>query len=339
MELLRRYLRARRRAIVLAAVCCAVFGVTFALYHLPLPAVLYPAGLCALLAAAFAGRDLARTAKTHRTLQALTARAAESADLAAALAGALPAAEDVAGQDYQALIAALQQQLAAQSAHSALRARDMSDYCTAWAHQIKTPIAAMRLILQSEDTPLSRRLEAEVFRIEQYVEMVLAFVRLGSADTDYVLCTCALDEVLRRAVKRFAASFIDRHVRLDFVPTGRTLVSDEKWLGFVVEQLLSNALKYTPDGGCVTVAPAGESELCIADTGIGIAPEDLPRVFDKGYTGCNGRRDAGRHATGLGLYLCRRVCQNLGIGIRIESAPGQGTRVYLDLAQYDLKAE
>ena len=339
MDLLRRYFYAHRRAIILAAVCCAVFGVTFALYHLPLLAVAYPAGLCALLAAAFVGWDLVRTARAHRTLQALTARAAASADLAAALAGALPVADDVAEQDYQALVAALQRQLAAQSASSALRARDMSDYCTAWAHQIKTPIAAMRLMLQNEDTSLSRRLEAEVFRTEQYVEMVLAFVRLGSADTDYVLGSCALDDVLRRAVKRFAASFIDRHVRLDFVPTGRTLVSDEKWLGCVIEQLLSNALKYTPDGGCVTVAMAGENELCIADTGIGIAPEDLPRVFQKGYTGYNGRRDAGQHATGLGLYLCKRVCQNLGIGIRIESAPGQGTKVYLDLAQYELKAE
>ena len=136
-------------------------------------------------------------------------------------------------------------------------------------------------------------------------------------------------------MKRFSAEFIGRKIRLDYEPADYTLVTDEKWLGFVLEQLLSNALKYTRAGSVRIFLQNGT--LCIADTGIGIAPEDLPRIFEKGYTGLNGRAD--RKATGLGLYLCRRVCENLGIGLRAESAPGTGTTVFLDLSQRQRRFE
>ena len=166
--------------------------------------------------------------------------------------------------------------------------------------------------------------------------MVLAYLRLDAGSTDYVLREYELDPIVRGAVKRFSAEFIERRLALDFHPTGARVLTDEKWLSFVLEQLLSNALKYTP-AGSVSVYREGEATLCIADTGIGIAPEDLPRIFEPGFTGLNGRAD--KRASGLGLYLCRRVCENLGHRITAESEPGKGTTVRLDLSRRELRAE
>ena len=196
-------------------------------------------------------------------------------------------------------------------------------------------LISVRLTLQKEDVPEARRLASELSRIEQYVEMVLVFVRLGSDYSDYVFTQQDIDEIIRSSVKKFASEFIDRRIRLEYDSVDIQAVTDEKWFAFVVEQLLSNALKYTREGS-IKIYSEGKV-LCIKDTGIGIAPEDLPRVFDKGYTGCNGRTD--RRASGLGLYLCRRICQNLGIDISISSIVGEGTTVRLDLGQYKLGKE
>lgn len=138
-----------------------------------------------------------------------------------------------------------------------------------------------------------------------------------------------LADALPPAVRRFAGEFIRRRLRLDYQPLDRTVVTDAKWLGFVVEQVLSNALKYTAHGS-VTIAMDGD-DLCIRDTGMGIAPEDLPRIFDRGFTGLNGRRDT--RASGIGLYLCRRICRSLGHTIRASSVPNQGTEIRIGLGQ------
>ena len=151
-----------------------------------------------------------------------------------------------------------------------------------------------------------------------------------------MLRTCYLDAIVRQAVRRFAGEFITRKLKLCYEPLNAACVTDEKWLLFVVEQVLSNALKYTREGS-ITITMEHPKTLVIRDTGIGIAPEDLPRIFEKGYTGLNGRTD--RKATGLGLYLCRRVCENLGIGLRAESTPGTGTTVFLDLSQRQRRFE
>ena len=141
--------------------------------------------------------------------------------------------------------------------------------------------------------------------------------------------------LLRQAVRRYAPLFIRSRVSLQLEETGLRCLTDGKWLGFVVEQLLSNAVKYAP-GGTVRIFAEGET-LCIADNGIGIAPEDLPRVFERGYTGKNGRLE--RRSTGIGLFLCREVCRRLGHGITIASRPGEGTEVRLDLHREKLEAE
>lgn len=177
---------------------------------------------------------------------------------------------------------------------------------------------------------------AELGRIERYVEMALVYLRLDSESSDYVIREFELDPFIRRSVKKFAGEFISKRLSLELEPSGVSVVSDEKWLAFVVEQVLSNSLKYTREGS-VRIYLAEPKTLCIRDTGIGIAPEDLPRIFDKGYTGLNGRADL--RASGLGLYLCRRVCRKLGHEISAVSAPGKGTEIRIDLSSYDLDPE
>lgn len=300
-----------------------MFGVTFALYGLPLEAVAYPAGLCLLLGGLLALEDILRSRRKHRELVRLR-------EAGAALLDQLPSMRTAEGADCAAIIAALRRELARRETENQERRRELTAYYTAWVHQIKTPIAAMKLTLQGQDDPAARRLRAELGRVEQYVDMVLTYLRLHEGGSDYVIRKYEVDDIVRPAVRRFAGEFIDRRIALDYVPVGRAVVTDEKWLRFVVEQVLSNALKYTPEGGRIAVTWQEEGQvLCISDTGIGIAPEDLPRVFEMGYTGTNGRID--RHASGIGLYLCRRICQNLGHTITARSAMGQGTTVYIGL--------
>ena len=136
---------------------------------------------------------------------------------------------------------------------------------------------------------------------------------------------------MRQTVRKFAKLFILKKIRLEFQETGATVLSDEKWLSFLLEQLLSNALKYTPAGGEISVSWEEDDTLVVADNGIGIAPEDLPRVFEQGFTGQNGRME--NKSTGIGLYLCRRTADLLGHRLTITSVPGVGTQVRLGLGR------
>lgn len=189
-------------------------------------------------------------------------------------------------------------------------------------------MAAASLLLQ-EDPPPREALEAELLKIGQYVDMVLGYLRLDSDSTDYIFEATDLNALVRQAVRKFARLFILKRITLDFGEMEWTVLTDGKWLSFVVEQLLSNALKYTPAGGTVRIFKDGQT-LVIADTGIGIREEDLPRIFEKGFTGYNGR--SGQKSTGIGLYLCRRVTEKLNHDLTIVSRPGQGTIARLDLS-------
>lgn len=321
------YLRERLPMAALFLLCYGVFAITFSLYGLPLKAVAYPALICAVLWLVYAALAFHRAWQKHQILTALTAALTEDM---------LPEARTVDDGDYRRILALLREEQRERETLESRKYADMVSYYTLWAHQIKTPIAAMRLTLQNEDSPLSRRLTTELGRVEQYVEMVLTYLRLDADSTDYVLREHNLDPIVRSAIKKFSGEFIQRRLALDFRPTGIRVLTDEKWLSFVLEQLLSNALKYTPEGK-VSIYLEGEATLCVADTGIGIAPEDLPRIFEQGYTGYNGRGD--KHASGLGLYLCRRVCGNLGHRITAQSEVGKGTTVRLDLSRRPLVVE
>lgn len=320
MKILPSYLRRQAPYLALLVVFAAVFALVFSLYDLPEEAVGYAAGLCLGVGLVPFFLGLFLYARRHRQLQKLL-KAVELPQLP------LPAPRDTLEQDYQALLQAVCAHRSTLKSQSEDRYRDMLDYYTLWAHQIKTPIAAAELLVQSAGAQ-SGPLAAELLKIEQYVEMVLSYLRLGSESTDYVLRRCALDDIIRGAVRKFARLFILKHISLDFQETGRTVLTDAKWLSFVLEQLLSNALKYTPEGGSIRIYGDGTT-LVVMDTGIGIRAEDLPRVFEKGFTGLNGRSD--RKSTGIGLYLCRQVMDRLGHGISLSSRPGRGTLVRLDL--------
>jgi signal transduction histidine kinase len=206
-----------------------------------------------------------------------------------------------------------------------VKRKETIDYYTTWVHQIKTPISVMRMSLMAKDTDKNRELLTELFRIEQYVEMALNYVRLDGESSDFVFKSTSADKIIRESIRKYAPVFIRRKTGIKYEGTDLVVVTDEKWLNFVLEQILSNAVKYT-EGGRVTIN-ADNNSISIKDTGIGISKEDLPRIFDKGFTGYNGRAD--KKATGLGLYLCKNICDKLGVMISAKSEVGKGTEIIL----------
>lgn len=249
--------------------------------------------------------------------------------------GSLPETSDITELCYRQLVLKLAKEKQRISLEFVQKRTETEDYYTLWAHQIKTPIAAMRLLLQSNEGTPNRECEAELFKIEQYVEMVLGFQRLESDSNDYVLKTYDIDGIIKTSVKKFSKQFILKKLTFNFSETHIKAVTDEKQLGFVIEQIISNALKYTPSGS-ISVYGEGDT-LCISDTGIGIADEDLPRIFEKGYTGYNGRTD--KKSTGLGLYLCKRITDKLGHKLTVYSKEGEGTTVKIKLSRPTLEIE
>jgi signal transduction histidine kinase len=200
------------------------------------------------------------------------------------------------------------------------------DYYTLWVHQIKTPIAAMQLVLQDiPDSPEKGLLMQELFGIERYTELALQYARLGSISSDLVIVPCELEPIVRECVKKYALLFIYKKLTVEIGSIPQTVVTDAKWLRFIIEQILSNAIKYTRAGGVTIYAENGN--LMIRDTGTGIRPEDLPRIFEKGYTGFQGRTDS--RASGIGLYLCKKAADALSIYLQAESTLGHGTRFTL----------
>ena len=206
--------------------------------------------------------------------------------------------------------------------------KDMADYYTMWTHQIKTPIAAIRLLLQGEKQPLE-----ELFKIEQYVEMALHYARLDSISSDLLFQTQDVYAVIKQAVKKYSVLFIGSGLSFTMEEFSVRAVTDEKWLSFVFEQILSNALKYTHEGGIQIYGLDENGEktreeaffVVFEDSGSGIREEDLPRIFERGFTGYNGRLD--KKSTGIGLYLCKQILDRLSHTIRVESRMGEGTRV------------
>jgi len=242
----------------------------------------------------------------------------------------LPPAHSLTEKDYREMLERLYQTSKTLSAQYEEEKRDMQEYYAAWVHQIKTPIAVMRMLLAQEESRQKQELENELFRIEQYVEMVLQYVRLGDDTVDLLIREYSLDDLIRQSIRKFAPQFILKRLKLNYQPTDRKIVTDQKWFACIMDQLLSNAVKYTPSGS-VTISVGEDCRLRITDTGIGIAPEDLPRIFEKGYTGSNGRLE--KHSSGLGLYLCQKAAHKLSIGLEAESTPGKGSTFILNLKQ------
>lgn len=204
--------------------------------------------------------------------------------------------------------------------------RVFKEYVSMWAHQIKTPLFSLDLILN--DHPIDdHAAKAELFAIEEYIETLLSYTRLESLSTDFVFEEASLDELISSSIKKYSKVFIRKKNKVDFKPTGLMFTTDKKWFAFILDQILSNSNKYTQEG---TISFYMEGpKLIIEDTGIGIRDEDLPRVFDKSYTGYNGR--IYKKSTGIGLSLVKSASENLAIAVSIESKLTEGTKVIFDL--------
>mgnify|MGYP003315260024 CR=1 FL=1 len=310
----------KSRAVIAAIGLCFIgAGAVFYLYHLPLEPFAYVAllivfiGLAAFLVAF--GKALAQARTRERLLRAALTREE------------LPPAVTLAEEDYAAVITMLRNELTALKNEYATARQDEIDYYTAWVHQIKTPIAVMRMELGGTQTENARALESELFRIEQYVDMVLTFIRLGSDGNDLVIREYPLDELIRETVRKFASQFVGKRLYLHYDGAAGEIVTDKKWFSCILEQIVSNAIKYTHAGGITITVEDGV--LTVSDTGIGIAPEDIPRIFEKGYTGENGRLD--KRSSGLGLYLCKKAADLLCIPLAVESTVERGSAFSMDL--------
>jgi len=330
-NLLGAYLKQNLLLILTAVVSGVIFVVVLFFYQLPLESVGYATILTLLFLLVTASVRFRLFWRKHRELAALRNQIAIPALQ-------LPETANLIERDYQELFRLLDRERSAMAYDKDRAYQDMVEYFTIWAHQIKTPIAALRLLLQNGNPPDKEELSEQLFRIEQYVEMVLQFIRLDNKATDFVFQTVPLDDCVKQAVRKYAKWFIRKQIRLNYQPLDVSVLTDEKWLVFVLEQLLSNALKYTHQGEIsIYLRPTGPIALVIEDTGIGIDPADLPRVFEHGYTGFNGRAD--KKSTGIGLYLCKRILDKLSHQIRIESEVGRGTKVIIELESAPLDVE
>lgn len=207
---------------------------------------------------------------------------------------------------------------------------DLMDYYTLWAHQIKTPIAASSLLVGDlEDKEVKNQLEQELFKIESYVNIVLQYLRLESFHEDLVLKKENIEDLVKEIVKKYAIFFIQKGLSLSLHDLDRTIITDRKWFVVILEQVLSNSLKYTSQGGIEIYFQ--EDTLYIKDSGLGIQDADLLRVFERGFSGYNGRLT--QQSSGLGLYLSKKIADELGHQISIASQVGQGTTVMISFSE------
>jgi signal transduction histidine kinase len=212
--------------------------------------------------------------------------------------------------------------------------KENEEFITSWVHQVKTPIAVSRLIMENDLNSLNQNtlfsLEEEVDKIDHYIEQALYYSKIDDFSKDYLIHEVELDRLVKEAVKKQAKTFIHKKIMIEMENIDFTVTTDKKWLSFILDQVLSNALKYTDTSGKIKFFGIIEDKiqkLIIEDNGVGIKPEDLERVFDRGFTGYNGRGN--NKSTGFGLYLSKRLARKLGHDITIESKYGENTKVII----------
>ncbi len=340
MKLWVRYLREKKTAIALYVVTVLLFVATGSLYHLEnLGKLSYAALLTFVFWGVVGASDGYRYVRKAERLEAARERFEqtgelllwEAVELRGDESGLTEAGGGIAAQ-LEKILSLAEEQLRRERCAAEEKAADGKEYYVMWAHQIKTPIAALRLLIEENgDNRISFRMREELFKIEQYAEMVLTFQRLDSMASDVLLEECGLEALLRQVVKKHSLLFISKGLRVELPSTDSAVLTDQKWFSFCLEQILSNSIKYTESGGIRFEVQEREEDvsLRVADTGIGISEEDLPRIFERGFTGYNGRAD--KRATGIGLYLCRRIFDRLGISVQVQSRVGEGTTMALSV--------
>lgn len=321
------YIAGKRKLILLLALFAIIFMGIFGLYDIRYDAVIYAAMLCCMAGIIIMIVDFVKFCHKHDTLERMRESVLFSID-------ELPVSGEIIEKDYQQLISILFESQKRIINESAAEKSFLSDYYAMWVHQIKVPIAAMHLLMKDKEK--NSPLALELFKIEQYVEMALSYVRLKSDYTDYIIKEYDLGTMVKQAVRKYAPLFIAKKIALNIKNIDTKVITDEKWLQFVIEQVLSNSLKYTKKGS-ISIYMESTKTLVIEDTGIGIAPEDIKRIGEKGFTGYNGRQD--RKSTGLGLYLCGEILSRLSHHFEITSEVGKGTQVRLHLDTVNIRME
>ena len=324
MEILKSYLKKNIKVYILFVVFIFIFFIMFYLYNLPLEALIYTGSFCFLASLIASFLDFVNYKESYKKLKFLEENILNDLD-------ALPKSLDIRIDYYHKIIEKLYEELEKLAQENRQKNTDMVDYYSMWVHQIKTPIAAMNFLLDNEEVD-QKILQQELFKIERYVEMVLTYIRLDSISSDYVITKINLDEVVKDSVKKYATIFINKKIKLNYVSHETMVISDKKWLSFAFEQILGNSVKYSGAGGEITIETY-ENKLVIEDNGIGIKEEDLPRIFEKGFTGFNGRYE--KKSSGLGLYLCKKTLDKLGHHIEISSKVGEGTRIEITFPKED----
>lgn len=321
------YVKSKIKAIAMMCIFVSIFAIVLYLYEVSADAVIYASVLCGVIGLIYLLLDFTNFYKKLKSLRSAAANVTVSL-------ASLPLAKNAIEQGYEDLVKELYGELNRLYMENNAARNYMQDYYAMWVHQIKVPISAMKMLLQ--DQSKSSPLNIQLFNIEQYVEMALSYVRLESDYTDYVIKQYDLDDIVKQAVRKYGPLFIAGKISLDIEDTGLTVNTDEKWLCFVIEQILSNSLKYTKTGR-ISIFCEKPDTLVIRDTGIGIAAEDIPRLTEKGFTGYNGR--LGKKSTGIGLYLCNEILTRLHHSMEIRSEVGVGTTVFLHLGTRELTVE
>ena len=198
---------------------------------------------------------------------------------------------------------------------------DLEEYFLLWIHQIKTPITVCNLILGKPDADY--RLKEQIFYIEDYTNMAMNYLKLKTRASDMDICEADLDSIISGVIKKYSIIFIEKKIKLNYKKTEAKVVSDTKWLSILLEQVISNALKYTKSGEITILYDKKTNKLTVKDTGIGIPSSDIKKIFDRGYSGFNGRLN--EKSSGLGLYMVGKIALLLGITIEVESEVNIGS--------------
>ncbi|WP_406541867.1 sensor histidine kinase [Clostridium ljungdahlii] len=208
---------------------------------------------------------------------------------------------------------------------------DYREYIETWVHEIKMPIASTKLILENNQNEVTNKIDFQMDRIEGFVEQVLYYSRSNNVSKDYIIKQINLDNAVRNAVKRNYRDFIHKKIKLDIKDIDEIVYTDGKWVEFIINQIIGNSIKYLSNKEPMIIIYSAKKAnlvmLTIEDNGVGIVDRDINRVFEKGFTGENGRKFS--KSTGMGLYLCEKLCSKLGLKISINSDINKGTKVTL----------
>lgn len=210
-----------------------------------------------------------------------------------------------------------------------LDSEEYKEYIETWVHEIKTPIASAKLVIENHNDEVTRKIDAELDKVDGFIEQVLYYSRSKDVSKDYVVKKVPLKPIVMKVAKSNARDFINKRISLSLGYLDEEVFTDEKWLGFIINQIIQNAIKYSkPEGAKIEINSEKQKEfirLTIKDNGVGISKRDIDRVFEKGFTGDNGRIFG--KSTGIGLYLCKKLCIKLNLGLDIRSTVGEGTEL------------